>query len=123
MKSFVWAFIALLAIAGGTGCHKGRDFFLYGNRGCSECQGRGCAACGKGHGHAHGHRHGMHSVANANGDPHYYGQAGGGACPHCGPGGGEGAYMGQGPGQVAYPYYTTRGPRDFLQNNPSNLGP
>ena len=26
-------------------------------------------------------------------------------------------------GQVAYPYYTTRGPRDFLQNNPPSIGP
>ena len=24
---------------------------------------------------------------------------------------------------VAYPYYTTRGPRDFLQNNPPSIGP
>ncbi|RIK83550.1 MAG: hypothetical protein DCC67_05870 [Planctomycetota bacterium] len=31
----------------------------------------------------------------------------------------------QGPpvGQVAYPYYTTRGPRDFLLNNPPHIGP
>jgi hypothetical protein len=31
----------------------------------------------------------------------------------------------QGPpvGQVAYPYYTTRGPRDFLRNNPPSIGP
>ena len=26
-------------------------------------------------------------------------------------------------GQVAYPYYTTRGPRDFLRNNPPTIGP
>ncbi|MGD9634735.1 MAG: hypothetical protein AB7G28_21180 [Pirellulales bacterium] len=26
-------------------------------------------------------------------------------------------------GQVAYPYYTTRGPRDFLLNNPPSIGP
>ncbi len=26
-------------------------------------------------------------------------------------------------GQTAYPYYTTRGPRDFLQNNPPTIGP
>jgi hypothetical protein len=31
----------------------------------------------------------------------------------------------QGPptGQVAYPYYTTRGPRDFLARNPPSIGP
>ena len=26
-------------------------------------------------------------------------------------------------GEVAYPYYTTRGPRDFLQTNPQTIGP
>jgi hypothetical protein len=26
-------------------------------------------------------------------------------------------------GQYAYPYYTTRGPRDFLLNNPPSIGP
>lgn len=26
-------------------------------------------------------------------------------------------------GQVAYPYYTTRGPRDFLRDNPPTIGP
>jgi hypothetical protein len=26
-------------------------------------------------------------------------------------------------GQVTYPYYTTRGPRDFLLNNPPRIGP
>lgn len=26
-------------------------------------------------------------------------------------------------GQVAYPYYTTRGPRDFLMANPPSIGP
>jgi len=31
----------------------------------------------------------------------------------------------QGPpvGQTAYPYYTVRGPRDFLRNNPPTIGP
>jgi hypothetical protein len=26
-------------------------------------------------------------------------------------------------GQVAYPYYTIRGPRDFLVDNPPSIGP
>jgi hypothetical protein len=26
-------------------------------------------------------------------------------------------------GAVAYPYYTTRGPRDFLDKNPQSIGP
>lgn len=44
-----------------------------------------------------------------------------------GPGGyanGAGGYPGGPPsGQVAYPYYTTRGPRDFLAKNPPSIGP
>ena len=50
----------------------------------------------------------------------------------CGPGGvcPTGTYpepqmFNSGPptGQVAYPYYTTRGPRDFLMRNPPSIGP
>ncbi len=26
-------------------------------------------------------------------------------------------------GQVTYPYYTNRGPRDFLARNPNSIGP
>ncbi|MDY0165660.1 MAG: hypothetical protein RBS80_03905 [Thermoguttaceae bacterium] len=40
--------------------------------------------------------------------------------------GGTGSEMIQaGPptGAIAYPYYTTRGPRDFLANNPPSIGP
>lgn len=33
------------------------------------------------------------------------------------------AYSGPATGAVTYPYYTTRGPRDFLANNPSDIGP
>ncbi len=38
-----------------------------------------------------------------------------------GPAGGQGAGGGQ-VAQVAYPYYTTRGPRDFLMDNPPSIG-
>ena len=57
----------------------------------------------------------------------------GGACGHCGAHGlcpHKGGYPEQprvypGPpsAQVAYPYYTTRGPRDFLMANPPTIGP
>ncbi len=42
-----------------------------------------------------------------------------------GAGGDGGAEVAQGPptGQVAYPYYTVRGPRDFLDKNPESIGP
>ncbi len=36
----------------------------------------------------------------------------------------DGGAFGQGTGGVvAYPYYTTRGPRDFLVDNPPSIGP
>jgi hypothetical protein len=49
----------------------------------------------------------------------------------CPPGGGYGGggyggrYGAGGPptGAVTYPYYTTRGPRDFLARNPRSIGP
>jgi len=50
--------------------------------------------------------------------------AGHAMCPHAG-GYPEASSFNGGPpvGQVAYPYYTTRGPRDFLLDNPPNIGP
>jgi len=47
-----------------------------------------------------------------------------GFCPHSN-GYPEAYNFNPGPpvGQTAYPYYTTRGPRDFLQNNPPTIGP
>jgi len=56
-----------------------------------------------------------------------------GACPRCGGvhgiacGGrrqhGTGEPSGPPVGQITYPYYTLRGPRDFLQRSPSPIGP
>ncbi len=37
--------------------------------------------------------------------------------------GGDAGAAGPGMGTVAYPYYTTRGPRDFLAKNPPSIGP
>ncbi len=36
---------------------------------------------------------------------------------------GEGFTPGPPAGTITYPYYTTRGPRDFLANNPPSIGP
>ena len=42
----------------------------------------------------------------------------------CRNGADDGAYAGGPPvGQVTYPYYTNRGPRDFLAENPRGIGP
>ena len=73
------------------------------------------------------------SICAGCGDPNCRGCLGGrafahniasGFCPHAG-GYPEMPTYNPGPptGQVAYPYYTTRGPRDFLQNNPPSIGP
>ncbi len=50
-------------------------------------------------------------------------------CSQCGAGGQTGGPPAIGPrgggpptGAVTYPYYTTRGPRDFLQNDPPSIG-
>jgi hypothetical protein len=36
---------------------------------------------------------------------------------------GQAAEAGPPSGTVTYPYYTTRGPRDFLAKNPQSIGP
>ncbi len=56
-----------------------------------------------------------------------------GACPRCGGlhhracgghcGHGTGQPSGPPVGYITYPYYTLRGPRDFLQRTPSPIGP
>ena len=52
-------------------------------------------------------------------------EAGGGAGGGCGLRGRRGEEIGDGPatGAVTYPYYTVRGPRDFLQKSPTPIGP
>ncbi len=70
--------------------------------GCSACGGRGCGLCQRMAGRF----------------------AASGICPHSG-GYPESYNYNPSPptGQVAYPYYTVRGPRDFLRNNPPSIGP
>jgi hypothetical protein len=54
-------------------------------------------------------------------------ECGGRGCRLCRGGrglGGDGGFdAGPPSGAVAYPYYTTRGPRDFLARNPQSIGP
>ena len=85
-----------------------------GCRGVNMCQ--DCGNC---------NHHGMigHHNRGHNGNGHYAN------VPHGAAGYKKGAhhreYVGpQGPptAQVAYPYYTTRGPRDFLLDNPPSIG-
>jgi hypothetical protein len=100
---------------------------------CVGCQGIGCRDCGP-----RGKFKGLFGAkkaacgACASGGCES-GACGGGACAggNCGLGGGMAAMHQRPPegpagppvGTYAYPYYTLRGPRDFLQNNPPSIGP
>lgn len=130
--------LILLAVAS-TGC---RHVNL---AGCKDCCPHGLVGHHgkhgmKGHGHhAHGHHSHAHhgQIAHGHMDPCAYGGHG----HHGHPGGHHGMgpygtpgykkpahdreYVGpQGPptAQVGYPYYTVRGPRDFLIDNPPSIG-
>lgn len=85
--------------------------------GCNECNTRrnGCASCGSGRG---GLLQGRCRGCGASG------LLSGGHCSSCIKRG-AGEEQGGGPpmAQYAYPYYTVRGPRDFLVNNPPPIGP
>lgn len=78
----------------GSCCGNGRGI-------CGACGGQGCSMCKR-----------------------MVGAVASGFCPHSG-GYPEMYNYNPGPpvGQVAYPYYTVRGPRDFLQSNPPSIGP
>ncbi len=81
---------------------------------CGGCGGQGCEACGgcgKGYGLS-----GCNANSCVNGAVNAVLD-----CAEC-----DNQYnFNQGPptGQVAYPYYTVRGPRDFLDRNPKSIGP
>jgi len=91
----------------GGGCDSGYadgcsgDASCRSGSGCSSCGGRGCGLCQR-----------------------LVGRVASGFCPHAG-GYPEAYNYNPSPptGQVAYPYYTVRGPRDFLRNNPPSIGP
>lgn len=82
------------------GCYSG-DGSCSSNGRCNACGGSGCGLCQR--------------IA---------GRVACGLCPHST---GYPASYNFAPspptGQVAYPYYTVRGPRDFLRNNPPSIGP
>jgi hypothetical protein len=127
-RTLLWA-MALIVVVGLTGCMKhGLRRPCAATGGCCEPAAEGCqscdGACGGGErcdgaceDSARGHR-------NADG-PGFFRP--GCLCGHGRNGGNEG-YGNAGPagpasGAVTYPYYTTRGPRDFLAKNPASIGP
>lgn len=97
MTRFLMAGLALLMMIAGSGCVNT----------CRQCNGGRQTLLGGHHGDQC-----RNGLCNRDGR----GNGGGG-------GGGAGGYAGAGGAQVAYPYYTTRAPRDFLSPNPRGIGP
>lgn len=107
------------------GCSGYDPYSSYGG-GCESCSGEGCDQCGGGDcnswDYAGGYRDGCYKT---------YGAHSPWGCRACcmqskhGPSADEQMYNPPGPptGAVTYPYYTTRGPRDFLARNPASIGP
>jgi hypothetical protein len=117
----------------GPGC-GGEDCGMRDDYDCSACQLRG--HCYGYNVAAHGESCCGHGWANVGGNgcgcgPRVYGGGnspyGSGCCsgPGCCASGDQHYTFNPGPpvGQTAYPYYTTRGPRDFLEKNPAPIGP
>lgn len=135
MRIFANICLILVAAAALTGC--GRKQFV--NGGCTSGCTSGCCAGGGGGGGRFSQSGRMYGQ---NVDPAAYAASCQGGCDACGDGrcGGchlasgwrgsvnHGAYKKLDPphgpqgAQVAYPYYTTRGPRDFLVDNPPGIG-
>ncbi|MGA2797954.1 MAG: hypothetical protein ABSE63_10265 [Thermoguttaceae bacterium] len=121
MKRAIYAILAVTVLISLTGClsaHGHRPIACV--QGCCAQAPENCASCECG------------NCQNCQ-DPNQQvpcRQCGGRGCPLCrhgagpgGPGDGEGFAPGPPVGQVAYPYYTIRGPRDFLAPNPQSIGP
>ena len=100
MKRALFVLVALLAAAALTGCAEDRRYVRSGGPG------------------------GTGAYANSSGPSNPFAGAGvwDGAGPSD-PGGQEAFSPGPPAGAVTYPYYTVRGPRDFLAQNPRSIGP
>jgi hypothetical protein len=102
MKRIMMAGLALAMLLGSSGCVNN----------CRQCNGGRQSLFGGHHGHQGDPcRDGL---CNRNGGR---GGAGGAGAGGAGGAGGVGGAM------VAYPYYTVRAPRDFLDSNPRGIGP
>jgi hypothetical protein len=112
MKRAMFSLLAVVILAGLTGCvtqHGRRPWFRTGDS-CAQatenCQSCGDESCGDPRGTCR--------------DPGGCRECGGRGCRLCQR---EQAAAGPATGAVTYPYYTTRGPRDFLAKNPPSIGP
>jgi len=133
MTRALFALLALSALGLCTGCRIGQGLAHHGHHGpaCPDGCGHGCpdGACGHPHGHCDGDdghsdpfepfHLGHQGPPQRGGVLSFLGRAGGGGGPPAN------AQPAPGPsaGAVSYPYYTTRGPRDFLAADPRGIGP
>jgi len=127
MKRAIFALSAVALVAATSGCCCFERLFCcgcggccaYGHEGpCDSCGGGGCSECGMAGGSVTGP-----SAAYAN-SQHYH-PAGGHPLVHQRRDAGGEYEFAAGPptGGVTYPYYTNRGPRDYLARNPRGIGP
>jgi hypothetical protein len=107
MKRALWTLLAVVVAVGLSGCCGGGLCLpkLFG--GCSDCAVAQPATCADG-------------SCSTGGGVVACDQCGGRGCGLCGR---EAITPGPPSAAVAYPYYTTRGPRDFLAANPRSIGP
>lgn len=116
---------------GTSGCNSCETGNCGGDCGSASCGSSGCGLMGKGRGRLAGCRTGCRTGCQAG--PMGWQQGGLDYSSHLNPG-----FLGHNAGtavanqpfqagapsaQVAYPYYTHRGPRDFLMDNPPSIGP
>jgi hypothetical protein len=99
MKHTFWMLLAVALLAGVVGCHTGP--LGWGMFGSCRDNPTTCESCGQGDG----------DQACATNDCRS------GGCRE------RGYDPTPSTGAVTYPYYTTRGPRDFLARNPRSIGP
>ena len=140
MKQAIFGLVAVVVMASSTGCCCFDKLFCCGSRGCGyghegpgSCGGGGCSSCGGGGVDGGCADCGMASN-EYDGAPGAGGMARNGGRHHVDGGhpmvqqrrnaGGEHQFQSGPPtGGVSYPYYTNRGPRDFLAKNPRGIGP
>ncbi|MGD0655420.1 MAG: hypothetical protein ABSA16_13845 [Thermoguttaceae bacterium] len=119
MKRAIHVILALTALTSLTGCLSahGRRPIACVQGSCAQAP-ENCASCGC---------NSCQNCSDPNSDPNRQAPCrlcGGRGCRLCrGAGEDEGFAPGPAAGAVAYPYYTTRGPRDFLARNPQSIGP
>ncbi|HTU27438.1 MAG TPA: hypothetical protein VMF30_18655 [Pirellulales bacterium] len=146
MKRMLFALLAVTALGASSGCCCLENWWCrpwgcgcWGANACGGCGGCGSSGCGCGDSCGGCDSCGGGCGCAQNGPRGGYGGATQGYAQNCNRRGcsrngccnngyqyGADQYaedVGPPGGQVTYPYYTTRGPRDFLARNPNSIGP